>query len=96
MRRLNGEQSDSDSGVFSTVQDRGGEYRSLLGIPGGLSGALAGPIKEGAAKLGLSLEEGLGGDPDTFMRKKVRTDRRSLAFADDESSCARRNFRTLS
>lgn len=53
-------------------QDRGGEYRSLLGVPGGLSGPMAGPIKEEAAKRGLTLQEGSGADPDTLMRNKVR------------------------
>lgn len=55
-----------------TYQDRGGEYRSLLGVPGGLSGPMAGPIKEEAAKRGLTLQEGSGADPDTLMRNKVR------------------------
>lgn len=58
---------------FSPRKDRGGEYRSLLGIPGGLSGAMAGPIKEEAAKRGLALREGAGGDPDTLMRNTVST-----------------------
>ncbi|CAM9822769.1 unnamed protein product [Pylaiella littoralis] len=53
------------------TQDRGGEYRSLLGVPGGLSGPMAGPIKEEAAKRGLALREGSGGDPDTLMRNTV-------------------------
>ena len=52
-------------------QDRGGEYRSLLGVPGGLSGPMADPIKEEAAKRGLTLREGSGGDPDTLMRNTV-------------------------
>ncbi|CAM9297806.1 unnamed protein product [Laminaria digitata] len=53
------------------TQDRGGEYRSLLGVPGGLSGPMAGPIKEEAARRGLTLQEGSGADPDTLMRNKV-------------------------
>ncbi|CAN0381709.1 unnamed protein product, partial [Ascophyllum nodosum] len=52
-------------------QDRGGEYRSLLGVPGGLDGAMAAPIKEEATKRGLALQGGSGGDPDTLMRNKV-------------------------
>lgn len=57
--------------LVSPCKDRGGEYRSLLGVPGGLSGQLAGPIKEEAAKRGLTLKEGSGGDPDTLMRNMV-------------------------
>lgn len=53
------------------TQDRGGEYRSLLGVPGGLSGPLADPIREEAAKYKLTLREGLGSDPDTLMRNAV-------------------------
>lgn len=56
-------------------QDRGGEYRSLLGVPGGLSGPMADPIKEEAAKRGLTLREGSGGDPDTLMRNTVSAGR---------------------
>lgn len=61
----------SNAHVHVACQDRGGEYRSLLGVPGGLSGPMAGPIKEEAAKHGLTLQEGSGGDPDTLMRNKV-------------------------
>jgi len=43
-----------------------------LGVPGGLSGSMAGTIKEEAAKRGLALREGNGGDPDTLMRNTVR------------------------
>ncbi|CAM9295381.1 unnamed protein product [Ectocarpus sp. 12 AP-2014] len=52
-------------------QDRGGEYRSLLGVPGGLSGPMADPIKQEAVARGLALREGNGGDPDTLMRNTV-------------------------
>lgn len=61
-----------DSSVaVARKQDRGGEYRSLLGVPGGLSGPMAAPIKEEAARRGLTLREGNGGDPDTLMRNTV-------------------------
>lgn len=43
----------------------------MLGVPGGLSGPMADPIKEEAAKRGLALREGSGGDPDTLMRNTV-------------------------
>lgn len=33
---------------------------------------MAGPIKEEAARRGLTLQEGSGADPDTLMRNKVR------------------------
>lgn len=32
---------------------------------------MGGAIKEAAAKRGLALQEGSGGDPDTLMRNKV-------------------------
>lgn len=36
-----------------------------------MSGAMAEPIKAEAAKRGLVLQEGVGGDPDTLLRNKV-------------------------
>ena len=53
--------------------DRGGEYRSLIGLPGGINGK-AFPMVEAAAKekgMQLKLLEGKGDDPDTLGKKIV-------------------------
>lgn len=52
----------------------------MLGVPGGLSGTMAGPIKEEAAKRGLALREGSGGDPDTLMRNTVSAQALPMEF----------------
>lgn len=41
---------------------------------------MADPIKEEAAKRGLTLREGAGGDPDTLMRNTVSTPRAALVL----------------
>jgi len=48
--------------------DVGPEYRSLVGIPGGLSGGgpLAEQLKQAAAAKGIALMEGRGDDADTL------------------------------
>lgn len=48
--------------------DLGPEYRSLVGIPGGLSGGspLAEQLKQAAAVKGIALMEGRGDDADTL------------------------------
>ena len=51
-------------------QDKGPEYRSLLGLPGGMSHATYPGVEEAAAKAGFKLVEGKGNDPDT-LRKRV-------------------------
>lgn len=51
--------------------DRGSEYRSLVGIPGGVESKLY-PFLESAAKeKGLKLVPGKGEDPDTLGKKTV-------------------------
>jgi len=53
--------------------DRGGEYRSLIGLPGGVNSDVF-PIVQAAAQregLNLKLLEGKGDDPDTLGKKSV-------------------------
>ena len=52
------------------VQDRGAEYRSVVGVPGGIHGAYAEHL-EAAGHPGVDLAEGRGGDPDTLYQRKV-------------------------
>lgn len=51
-------------------QDRGTEYRSAIGIPGGIDGPLFQQV-EAANQGRLQLVTGKGGDPDTVYTKKV-------------------------
>jgi len=51
--------------------DRGAEYRSLIGIPGGMNHPSFPLIESAAKQKGLSLELGKGNDPDTFGKKLV-------------------------
>ena len=46
--------------------DRGPEYRSLLGLPGGVQSALFADVKEAADAKGIRLVEGKGNDQDTL------------------------------
>ena len=51
--------------------DRGPEYRSLLGLPGGVNSPLYAAVKEAADARGLALLEGKGNDPDTLGKRAV-------------------------
>lgn len=51
-------------GVRRDTQDWGSEYRSLIGLPGGLASPAARPFQAAAARRGISLKEGRGADPD--------------------------------
>lgn len=51
--------------------DRGGEYRSLLGLPGGLSHPLYPQIENAAVEAGFKLRPGKGNDPDTLGQQIV-------------------------
>ena len=53
--------------------DRGSEYRSTIGIPGGVSSDIFPSIEKALAKSGkqLKLLEGKGNDPDTLNEKVV-------------------------
>lgn len=52
-------------------QDRGGEYRSLLGLPGGTSHSSYSLVEEEATKAGFKLVAGKGNDPDTLGKQTV-------------------------
>jgi peptide methionine sulfoxide reductase MsrA len=51
-------------GVRRDTQDWGSEYRSLIGLPGGLGSPAAKAFQAAAARRGIALKEGQGGDPD--------------------------------
>jgi len=51
--------------------DRGPEYRSLLGLPGGVKSPLFAQVKAAADAKGLALLEGRGDDSDTMGKKAV-------------------------
>lgn len=51
--------------------DKGGEYRSLLGLPGGTSHASYPLVEAEATKAGFKLVEGKGNDPDTLGKQIV-------------------------
>lgn len=51
--------------------DRGGEYRSLIGLPGGVKNPHYAEVEAAAKAKGMTLEEGKGNDPDTLGRKLV-------------------------
>lgn len=53
--------------------DRGGEYRSLIGLPGGMNSADFPDVEAAAKRDGLTLKlvEGKGDDKDTLGKKIV-------------------------
>lgn len=53
--------------------DRGGQYRSVIGVPGGIKGEAYSSIQSALEKSGkdLKLVEGKGNDPDTLGKKLV-------------------------
>jgi peptide methionine sulfoxide reductase MsrA len=51
--------------------DRGGEYRSIMGLPGGRQHPAYPRIEEIAAQAGFKLVEGKGDDPDTLGKQVV-------------------------
>jgi len=52
-------------------QDRGLEYRSLLGLPGGTQHSSYPQIQQAAKEAGFTLKEGKGSDPDTLRSQTV-------------------------
>ena len=52
-------------------QDRGAEYRSLLGLPGGTSHPMYPAVEESAKNAGFQLVPGKGNDPDTLGKRIV-------------------------
>ena len=59
------------SGERVDPMDRGGEYRSLLGLPGGSNNAAYPAVEAAATAKGMTLELGKGNDGDTLGLKKV-------------------------
>jgi hypothetical protein len=51
--------------------DRGGEYRSLLGLPGGVNHPVYPRLEAVASEAGYKLVKGKGNDPDTFGKQIV-------------------------
>lgn len=51
--------------------DKGGEYRSLLGLPGGMNHPMYKEVEKAAQNKGMTLVKGQGNDPDTFGKKIV-------------------------
>lgn len=51
--------------------DRGGEYRSVMGLAGGLNHPSYAAVKEVAETAGFQLVEGKGNDPDTLHKQIV-------------------------
>jgi peptide methionine sulfoxide reductase MsrA len=51
--------------------DRGGEYRSLLGLPGGVNHVMYPQVEAAGLERGFSLQAGRGNDPDTFGKKLI-------------------------
>jgi peptide methionine sulfoxide reductase MsrA len=60
-------------GLRHDPKDRGGEYRSVLGLPGGETSPMYAAVTRAAAASpgGMTLARGQGDDPDTFNEKLV-------------------------
>lgn len=58
-------------GERADPMDKGGEYRSLLGLPGGKNHPLFDKVEAAAAEQGMQLVDGKGNDPDTLGKKLV-------------------------
>lgn len=52
-------------------QDRGGEYRSLLGLPGGMGHPSYSAVEDAANEAGFKLVKGKGNDPDTLGKQII-------------------------
>jgi len=53
------------------TMDKGGEYRSLLGLPGGRNHPMFAQVETAAIEKGLTLVDGKGNDPDTLGKRLV-------------------------
>lgn len=53
------------------TMDKGGEYRSLLGLPGGRNHPMFSQVETAALNKGLTLVDGKGNDPDTLGKRIV-------------------------
>jgi peptide methionine sulfoxide reductase MsrA len=63
----------NDKGVRADPQDRGGEYRSAIGLPGGYDGQpqVVALLKEYAADKGMKILPGTGDEQDTLKAKSI-------------------------
>lgn len=61
----------SPKGERVDPMDKGGEYRSLLGLPNGSKNEAYSEVEAAASMKGMTLVKGNGNDPDTFGTKKV-------------------------
>jgi len=60
-----------DVGERVDTMDKGGEYRSLLGLPGGRKHPMYDQVEAAARDRGMTLEDGKGNDPDTLGKRIV-------------------------
>jgi len=62
---------DSNTGERVDPQDRGAEYRSLIGLPRGTNHPMYAAVEAAATAEGFHLETGKGNDPDTLGNNKL-------------------------
>lgn len=60
-----------DRGERADPMDKGGEYRSLLGLPGGRNHPMFDKVEAAATDRGMTLVDGRGNDPDTLGKRLV-------------------------
>lgn len=60
-----------EKGERADPMDKGGEYRSLLGLPGGMNHPSYGQVESAAKDRGMTLVAGNGNDPDTLGQRLV-------------------------
>mmetsp|Transcript_11709 Transcript_11709/g.21651 ORF Transcript_11709/g.21651 Transcript_11709/m.21651 type:complete len:286 (-) Transcript_11709:96-953(-) len=60
-----------EKGERNDPMDTGGEYRSLLGLPGGRNHPMFGQVEAAAGNQGMTLVDGKGNDPDTLGKRLV-------------------------
>ena len=60
-----------DTGERADPMDKGGEYRSLLGLPGGQDHPMFDRVAVAARERGMTLVDGKGNDPDTLGKRTV-------------------------
>lgn len=60
-----------DGGERADPMDKGGEYRSLLGLPGGRNHPMFDKVEAAATDRGMTLVDGRGNDPDTLGKRLV-------------------------
>ena len=74
-------------GERADPMDKGGEYRSLLGLPGGRNHPMFDKVEAAAADQGMKLVDGKGNDPDTLGKRLVYVmDSKKFPFYHAEAS----------